>query len=271
MSATTMTAPDRPRVLQPIRVPAASAPFWAIRILSTTAGVTAADQVRDPFGPSATILIAVGLLAGALVAEFGTRRYTPGVFWLAVLLMSVVGTLLTGELTEVGVPSWLSLLALGALLALTLAVWSARERTLALDAIVTRRRETFYWVALLISFAMGTAAGDLIIGGFDLGHLLSLILFAALIAVVAIARFVFRADAALCFWAGVILTGPFGASLGNLLARSVKHGGLGWGATGTGVVFFGVIVAVVAWLAISTARRRSAAARASDRIEPASS
>jgi uncharacterized membrane-anchored protein len=208
-------------------------------------------------GLSLTTWIVAGLLAVALVVQFATRRYASGAYWTVVVLISVLGTLLTDNLTDVvGVPLGISTAIFVALLAVTFGIWFARERTLSIHSIVTRPREAFYWVAILFTFALGTAAGDLITEGVGIGYLAGTLLFAGLIGVVIVARFVFGVNAVLCFWVAYILTRPLGASIGDLLSQSTKHGGLGLGTTVTSAAFLVVIVGLATYLGVRVARER---------------
>ena len=243
------------------KVPQVTLAFWIIKVFSTTVGETAADYFNVTLGFGLGITsIAVGLVfLAALAVQFITRRYTPAVYWLTVVLVSIVGTLITDNLTDVlGVPLWVTTVVFSALLAVTFTVWYVRERTLSIHSIVTRRREAFYWCAILLTFALGTAAGDLLAEGLALGYLLSAILFAAVIGAVTIAFFVFRANAVMCFWIAYILTRPLGASLGDLTSQATVDGGLGWGATITSAVFAVVIVGLVIYLTRTLARQRQA-------------
>ena len=243
------------------KVPQVTLAFWIIKVFSTTVGETAADYFNVTLGFGLGITsIAVGLVfLAALAVQFITRRYTPAVYWLTVVLVSIVGTLITDNLTDVlGVPLWVTTVVFSALLAVTFTVWYVRERTLSIHSIVTRRREAFYWCAILLTFALGTAAGDLLAEGLALGYLLSAILFAAVIGAVTIAFFVFRANAVMCFWIAYILTRPLGASLGDLTSQATADGGLGWGATITSAVFAVVIVGLVIYLTRTLARQRQA-------------
>ena len=243
------------------KVPQVTLAFWIIKVFSTTVGETAADyfNVTLGFGLGVTSIVVGLVFLAALAVQFITRRYTPAVYWLTVVLVSIVGTLITDNLTDVlGVPLWLTTAVFSALLAVTFIVWYLRERTLSIHSIVTRRREAFYWCAILLTFALGTAAGDLLAEGLALGYLVSAILFAAVIGAVTIAFFVFRANAVMCFWIAYILTRPLGASLGDLTSQATVDGGLGWGATITSAVFAVVIVGLVVYLTRTLARQRQA-------------
>jgi uncharacterized membrane-anchored protein len=255
----TTSLPDHLRTILLNRVPEVTFAFWVIKILSTTTGETFADflNVDLGLGLSITTWVMGGLLVIALIAQFATKRYNSGIYWTVVVLISIVGTLLTDNMTDVlGVPLWASTLLFSAVLAITFGIWFARERTLSIHTIFTRRREAFYWVAILFTFALGTAAGDLISEGLGLGYVFGTILFAALIGVIAITRFAFKANVVACFWAAYILTRPLGASIGDLLSQAPADGGLGVGTTVTSAVFLLIIVALAAYLGIKVNRQR---------------
>ena len=233
------------------KVPEVIAIFWIIKVLATTVGETAADYLNETLGFGLTnTTLAVGALFLVVIAvQFRLARYVAPVYWLAVVLISVVGTLITDNLTDaMGVPLPVSTAVFTVLLAITFAVWFRVEGTLSIHSVVTRRREAFYWFAILFTFALGTAAGDLIGEQFALGYLPSLLLFAGVIAVIAVAFFAFRVDAVLAFWLAYIMTRPLGASLGDLLSQTRVDGGLGLGTTGTSFVFLAAILALVVYL-----------------------
>jgi len=267
----TNTLPEHVRTILFNRVPEITFAFWVIKILSTTTGETFADylNVDVGLGLQITTYIMGALLIAALIAQFVTKRYTSGVYWTVVVLISVVGTLITDNLTDViGLPLWVSTIIFSVLLAVTFGIWFYRERTLSIHTIFTRRREAFYWVAILFTFALGTASGDLITEGLGLGYLVGVILFASLIGVIVIARFAFHANVVFCFWAAYILTRPLGASIGDLLSQAPADGGLGIGATATSVVFLVVIVGMATYLGIKVGRERRAAALETPVSEP---
>jgi uncharacterized membrane-anchored protein len=258
----TTIAPHHVRTILFNRIPQITLAFWVIKILSTTTGETAADYFNTTLGLGLglTTIITGALLVLALIAQFSTRRYTAGIYWTVVVLISIVGTLLTDNLTDqLGMPLWASSVLFTVLLVITFGIWFAREGTLDIHKVFTRRREAFYWIAILFTFALGTAAGDLITEGFGLGYVFGTVVFAALIAVIAIARFAFRANVVLCFWLAYILTRPLGASMGDLLSQAPKDGGLGLGTTVTSLVFLLVIIASVVYLARKVAGQRAAA------------
>jgi uncharacterized membrane-anchored protein len=230
------------------KVPEITLAFWIIKILSTTVGETGADflAVNAGWGQGPTRAVMASLLAVALVAQLRTRRYTPWAYWLTVVLVSVVGTQLTDLLTDgLGVSLYLSTAVFALTLAVIFAVWYGVERTLSVHEIVTPRRELFYWLTILCTFALGTAAGDLATEALGLGFEWGALAFGALITV-ACAAWRIGGNAVLTFWLAYILTRPFGAALGDLLTQAKTYGGLGVGAMWTSALFLTVIVALVA-------------------------
>jgi len=232
------------------KVPEVTVYFWVIKILCTTVGESFADYVNETlgFGLTNTTLLFSAALAVALVAQFRLDRYVPGIYWLAVVLISVVGTLLTDNLTDArGVPLWISTTAFATLLALVFGIWYARERTLSIHTIVTTPREAFYWLAVLVTFALGTAAGDwtLELTGWSPGAAVLLPLGLLLAVFVA---WKLGAGPVLSFWLAYILTRPLGANIGDYLGAPQADGGLGLGTLGTSVLFLGTILAVVVYL-----------------------
>jgi uncharacterized membrane-anchored protein len=229
------------------KVPAVTALFWIIKVMSTTVGETGADYlaVHVGLGTAITGGIMVTFLALALLIQFRTRRYVPWIYWLTVVLVSVVGTQITDLLTDrLEVSLYVSTAAFAAMLAAIFAVWYWMERTLSIQTIITKRRELFYWAAILFTFALGTAAGDLATEALGLGFKLGVVAFGVLIAVIFVAYYL-GVNAVLTFWLAYILTRPLGASLGDLLSQARGYGGLGLGTTLTSIVFLGVIVLLV--------------------------
>ena len=243
----------------PNRVPEVTLAFWVIKIMSTTVGETGADYlaVHVGVGTAVTGGIMISLLVAALVLQLRMRRYVPWVYWLTVVLVSVVGTQITDALTDgLEISLYVSTAAFAAALAATFAIWYRIERTLSIHTIVTRRRELFYWAAILLTFALGTAAGDLVTEAFGLGFNLGVIMFGALIATIALAYYV-GADAVLTFWLAYILTRPLGASLGDLLSQARDYGGFGIGTVYTSLSFLVVIIGLVVFISIGANGVRS--------------
>jgi uncharacterized membrane-anchored protein len=221
------------------KVPEVTIVFWIIKILCTTIGETAADflNVNLNLGLTGTSCVMGLLLIVALAVQFRTIRYVAPFYWIAVVLISVFGTLVTDNLTDaLGVPLEVSTLLFSALLIGTFALWYALERTLSIHSIVTARREALYWLAVLFTFALGTAAGDLMAEALGLGYATTGIIVAGLVAAFAVA-WRLGLDSILAFWVVYILTRPLGASLGDYLTQSGAHGGLGLGASLTTQLF----------------------------------
>ena len=233
------------------RVPEITLAFWVVKVLATTVGETADDFLDATLGlgRTGTSLVMTGALLAALGAQFTCRRYVPATYWTAVVLVSVVGTLVTDQLVDglgIGLPTTTAVFAVA--LVAVFATWRATEGTLSVHTVVTARREAFYWLAVLVTFALGTAAGDLLAEGVDLGYASSAAGFAGAIAVVALAHYRLRLGAIAAFWAAYVLTRPLGASLGDLLSQDRLDGGLGLGVTVTSAAFLAAIVAVVVHL-----------------------
>src|SRR3954464_11675764 len=236
------------------KVPEVTLFFWVIKIMCTTVGETAADylNVNLGFGLTNTTYISGALLAVLLLVQFRTRRYVPPVYWAVVVVISVFGTLITDNMTDhYKVPLTTSTPIFAAILAVVFAVWWGVERTLSIHSIVTTRREGFYWLAILFTFALGTAAGDLFAEKLSLGFWVSAVIFGGVIAVIAIAHTLRAADAVLAFWLAYILTRPLGASIGDGLSQPKSAGGLGLGTTGTSYLFLACILGLVAFLSIT--------------------
>ena len=236
------------------KVPEITLYFWVIKILCTTVGETAADLLNENLGlglTNTTYVMAV-LLIATLVFQFRARKYVPGIYWLAVVLISVVGTLFSDNLVDnLGVALETTTIAFGIVLAVVFAAWYASERTLSIHTIVTTRREAFYWLAILFTFALGTSAGDFLAEQLELGYLLSVGIFAAAIALVALAHFRFRLNAILAFWLAYILTRPLGASIGDYLSQPTAEGGVGLGTIVTSLIFLSTILALVVYLTVT--------------------
>ena len=231
------------------KVPQVALGFWIIKILSTTVGETGADflAVNVGLGTAVTGGAMAGLLAVALAAQVRAQRYVPWLYWLTVVLVSIVGTQITDLLTDkLGVSLYVSTAVFSVVLLALFAIWYRVEHTLSIQSIDTRRRALFYWAAILCTFALGTAAGDLATEALGLGFQLGIVAFGALIALAAVAYWL-GANKVLAFWLAYILTRPLGAALGDFLSQSQSYGGLGLGAMLTSVVFLAVIVVLVAF------------------------
>jgi uncharacterized membrane-anchored protein len=237
------------------KVPEVTLFFWVIKIMCTTVGETAADYVNDNlgFGLTNTTYVSGALLLVLLAIQFRLRRYVPVAYWSVVVVISVFGTLITDNLTDGhNVPLTTTTPIFAVILAAVFASWFAVERTLSIHTIFTRRREGFYWLSILFTFALGTAAGDLVAEKFSLGYGPSIAIWGGAIAAITAAHYALKLNAVLAFWLAYILTRPLGASIGDFMSQhDHKYGGLGLGTTGTSYIFLGCIFALVAFLTIT--------------------
>jgi uncharacterized membrane-anchored protein len=233
------------------RVPEVTIDFWLIKLMAVTMGETAADYlaVNLGLGLTATSLIMALVLAVAMFFQLRQKKYVPWSYWLAVVLISIVGTLVTDNLVDnFGVPLIVTTVVFSVALAATFIVWYGSERTLSIHSISSNRRELFYWLAILFTFALGTAAGDLVAEQFGIGYYATGIMFGMIITSLALGYFMLGLDAILAFWLVYVLTRPLGASLGDLLSQPLEYGGLGLGTVITSSIFVTVIVAIVAYM-----------------------
>jgi uncharacterized membrane-anchored protein len=236
------------------KVPEITLYFWIIKILCTTVGETFADflNVNLHLGLTNTTYLMGGLFIVTLFFQFKTRQYVAGTYWFAVVLLSIVGTLITDNLTDnFGVSLVTATLVFSVMLVVTFLAWYASERTLSVHTIHTTRREAFYWSAILFTFALGTAAGDLLAEQLQLGYLLSAFIFAALIALAAVAHLRFKLNAIFAFWFAYILTRPLGASIGDYMSQPRDQGALGLGTVVTSALFLVTILGLVVFLTIT--------------------
>lgn len=236
------------------RVPQITVDFWLIKLMAVTMGETAADYlaVKMGLGLTGTSLVMAGVLALALVLQFAQKRYVPWAYWLAVVLISIVGTLITDNLVDnFGVKLQTTTVIFAVALIATFALWFLKERTLSIHSIFTNRREAYYWLAILFTFALGTASGDLVAEQFHLGYLSAGILFGLIIASLSLGYFYLGLDAILGFWLVYIFTRPLGASFGDLLSQPREYGGFGLGTIITSAIFLTAIVAIVGYMTIT--------------------
>ena len=224
--------------------------FWIIKILATTVGETAADVLSTTLklGLTITSYVMAALLLVSLIVQFRAKKYVPVIYWVVVVFISVVGTLISDNLVDnMGVSLATTSIVFAVALALVFIVWYSVEKTLSVHTIYTTRRELFYWGAILFTFSLGTSAGDLLSESLGLGYPLSALMFAAGIAVIIMA-YRMGLNSVLAFWIAYVLTRPLGASMGDLLTQSTAHGGLGLGTINTSLVFLVVIVGLVIYL-----------------------
>lgn len=237
------------------KVPEITIFFWIIKVLCTTVGETFADflNVNLNIGLTGTSIVMGVLLVIALFFQFRAKKYIPSIYWVTVALISVFGTLVTDNLTDrIGVPLEISTIVFSIFLAITFVIWYSSEKTLSIHSIFTKKREAFYWLTILFTFALGTAAGDLMAESLGLGYLLTGLIVAGVIIAAVIAR-KRGLNSVLSFWIIYIMTRPLGASIGDYLSQPHTYGGLGLGATGTSIIFIAGIIILVIYLSLTKA------------------
>ena len=239
------------------KVPEVLLSFWIIKIMATTVGETAADFLNTSLdlGLTATSGIMWSLLLIFLFFQILSKRYTPWLYWIIVVFMSIFGTLFTDNLVDnFGISFQTTSIIFGGILAVVFGLWYTKEKTLSIHTIYTRKREIFYWIAILFTFALGTATGDLFAEWLSLGYLNSAVIFTGIIALIAGVHYFLKMNSILCFWLAYILTRPLGASFGDYLSQPTEAGWLGIGTTTTSIIFFVIIVILIWYMTIQDSR-----------------
>lgn len=247
-----MSAPHPTLRRAATKVPEITVLFWVAKVLTTGMGETTSDFFVRLIDPVIAVGIGFVVLVIALAVQFTVRRYIPGVYWFAVVMVSVFGTMAADVLhIVIGVPYVISTAFFLIVLATILVLWYASEKTLSIHSIRTPRREAFYWATVLATFALGTAVGDLTAVTFTLGYFASGVLFAVVIVIPIVAFRWFRLNAVVAFWFAYIVTRPLGASFADWMGVSRARGGLDWGTGPVSLVLFAIIIVLVAVMATS--------------------
>ena len=244
------------------KVPQITLLFWVAKLLTTGMGETAWDWMSNSLGQTLALSLSGGALVASLVAQFTLRRYNTWVYWTTVVLVSVFGTAVADTVhNDFGVPYTVSTAVLLIAVAATFALWYAVEKTLSFHSVLTPRREAFYWAAVLLTFALGTAAGDWSATSLSLGYLPSGLIFAVIFAIPGLAWWKFGFNAVAAFWLSYIVTRPLGASFADFMAGPGSRGGLELGMPPITMVLTALIVAVVGWFAWSRSDQATAITR----------
>ena len=234
------------------KVPELTIYFWVIKVLTTGMGEATSDFFVHRYNPYLVVALGAAALAVSLIWQLYVRRYEPWVYWLAVSMVAVFGTMAAGILhVYLGVPYIFSATIYALALTVIFVLWYLVEKTLSVHSIYTRRRELFYWAAVLATFAMGTAIGDMTAVSFHLGFLASGLLFAVVFAVPAVAYRFFGLNEIVAFWFAYIITRPLGASFADWLAVPPSQGGLNLGKGTISIALWLLIIAFVAYMAAS--------------------
>lgn len=234
------------------KVPEVTILFWGIKLMTTALGESTSDYLVGHYDPY-TVVVAgfVGFVA-ILAIQFRVRRYIPWIYWLTIVMVAIFGTMAADVLhVALGVPYAVSTIAFAIVLATVFFVWQKTEYTLSIHSITTSRRELFYWATVSATFALGTAAGDLLAYTFHLGFLSSGIVFAVIFALPALGYKLFRLNAVFAFWFAYVMTRPVGASFADWTGKAQSVGGLGWGDGPVIVVLALLIILLVGYLQIT--------------------
>jgi uncharacterized membrane-anchored protein len=246
------------------KVPEITALFWVTKLLTTAMGESTSDYLVVRMNPVVAVGLGTVVLLGALILQFRAVRYIPWTYWFTVLMVAIVGTMAADVLhKQFHVPYAASTAFFAVVLTVVFVVWHRVEGTLSIHSIVTPRRELFYWAAVMATFALGTAAGDLAAKTIGLGYLTSAVLFAALMAVAAVGYWRFHLNAILAFWTAYVLTRPLGASIADWLGKPKALSGLGWGDAVVTAIFALLIVACVGYLTVADRETRVGSAEGS--------
>ncbi len=235
-----------------LKVPAVTIIFWTIKLLSTALGESISDYLVHTINPVFAVIGAAIFFSIAIIIQFFARRYIPWIYWLAVVMVAIFGTM-TADVVHIvlGVPYLISTIFFTIALAVIFFVWYKVEKTLSIHSIRTPRREIFYWATVVTTFALGTATGDMTAITFNLGYLTSGILFAVLFILPLLTYRLFKADEVLTFWLAYIFTRPLGASFADWFGRTPDLGGIGFGTGRTSIVLTILIVIFVGYLALA--------------------
>ncbi|MGH2465285.1 MAG: COG4705 family protein [Candidatus Limnocylindrales bacterium] len=234
------------------KVPEITLTFWVLKVLTTAMGEVTSDYLVRTFNPVLVVPVAALVLGAALLVQLRSRRYVPWIYWLAVAMVAIFGTMAADVLhIELGIPYLVSTVFFAAVLAFVFGAWQMLEGTLSIHRIDSRRRELFYWATVLTTFALGTATGDMTATTLRLGYLDSGILFAILFVIPALGYRFSGLNAVIAFWLAYILTRPFGASFADWVGRPQTLSGLGFGTGQVSLVLGVLIVALVASVSIA--------------------
>jgi len=240
------------------KVPEVIVLFWVIKLLTTAMGESTSDFMVHRFDPIIAVIIGFIGFAIAIVIQFWARKYVAWIYWLAVTMVAVFGTMAADVVhIGLGVPYLVSTICFAIALTIIFFVWYRVEKTLSIHSITTPRREFFYWLTVITTFALGTATGDMTAVTLNLGYLVSGILFAVLFAIPLIAQKAFKVNEVITFWAAYIVTRPFGASFADWFGRTKDLGGIGFGTGRTSIVLTIIIILLVGYLTVSNTNKNN--------------
>lgn len=233
------------------KVPEVTALFWIIKLLTTALGESTSDYLVGRYNPYLVVMAGFVGFVVILALQFRTRRYVPWVYWLAIVMVAIFGTMAADVMhVALGVPYVISTIAFAVALMVIFWLWGGTEKTLSIHSITTTRREVFYWLTVSATFALGTAAGDLLAYSAHLGFLAAGLVFVAIFLLPALGYAIFRINAIVAFWCAYVMTRPIGASFADWTGKAHSFGGLGWGDGPVAAVLIGLIIILVGYLQI---------------------
>lgn len=246
------------RILQAMRkVPEITVFFWIIKLLTTAMGESTSDYLVYQINPYVAVVLGCLGLVVALTLQLLVRRYIPWVYWLAVIMVAIFGTMAADVAHIVlGIPYQVSTVCFASALAIIFVIWYVSEKTLSIHTIYSGRRELFYWATVMATFALGTAAGDMTASTLHLGYFPSFVLFAVLFALPALAYWLFGLNEIVAFWFAYIVTRPLGASFADWMGKPYL-GGLGLGDAKVALVLTILIIGFVGYLTLTHRDRKS--------------
>jgi len=239
------------------KVPEVTAVFWVAKLLTTAMGEATSDWLVAKINPYIAVGLGAIALVIALAIQFRAPKYAPWSYWLAASGVAVFGTMAAdGAHVQLGIPYIVSASVFAIALAVIFTAWYKSEHNLSIHTITTRRREVFYWLTVLATFALGTATGDLTATTFGLGYFPSALLFIGLILIPALGYWLFGLGEVAAFWAAYIITRPIGASFADWMSKSPSVGGLGWGDGVVALILFALLVCVVVYMTVDRSEAR---------------
>jgi uncharacterized membrane-anchored protein len=234
------------------KVPEITIYFWIIKLLSTAMGEATSDYLVFHINQYLAVILGTLGFIVALILQFKVKHYIPWVYWFTICMVSIFGTM-AADVAHIVllIPYWLSAVVFLLALIIIFRLWFKVENTLSIHSIFTKRRELFYWAAVLATFAMGTATGDLTAETFHMGFLASGIMFVILFAIPGLCFWLFGANEIAMFWIAYIFTRPLGASFADWIGKDPGASGLGYGTGIVSVILTIIIVIFVGYLSVT--------------------
>jgi len=231
------------------KVPEITLVFWLAKLLTTAMGESTSDFFVFKFNPYIAVTAGGILLVLCLIWQFSMNRYKPAIYWLTVAMVAVFGSMAADVLhVQFGIPYIITTLFFAICLFIVFVVWYLTEKSLSIHTINTRRRELFYWLTVLATFALGTAAGDMTANTLGLGYFTSGLLFAGIMVIPILGYFVFGLSEVIAFWFAYIITRPLGASFADWMGKPKSVGGLGWGDGKVSIILSVLIIVIVLFM-----------------------